>query len=155
MSLLVMAMFMLGAHGASSDRLPVLRGHTLFAVDPESDQRYPTVRVPYRPEGICYQWVVFVEPENRTLTVREVLDLPGPAPNWDTDSDDDDEDETTAVNQEGTRSITQFSDSLDDSEISHEWCVAEGDPLGPYHIRVYVGDREIQQIDFDLVPDSY
>src|SRR5512134_3198142 len=67
---------------AGEPPLRELRGWRLFAVDPRSEERYPTAAIPYRPGGICYQWVIFAAPENRTLRLREVVDLPAAPASW-------------------------------------------------------------------------
>lgn len=126
-----------------------VRGWHFYAFDPASEQRYPTARVPYRPDRICWEWVVFAAPEARTLDVRETVVLPLAPTTW-----GDAPAQGTIVDREGRRAITRFEDSLEDGQISRRWCVAEGDPLGVYRVRVQWGDRELADIEFEMVPDE-
>ena len=149
MTLLVLVAMALGLQPAEPPVSPVSRGSTLFAVDPRTEQRYPTVRVPYRPDAICYEWVVFFEPENRVITVRELVELPAAPASWG--------DVATlglTVAPDGRSGVSELSDSIADSQINRRWCVGEGDPLGPYRIRVYLGERLLEDFQFEMVTDS-
>ena len=149
MTLLVLAAMALGLPPAEPAVSPVSRGSTLFAVDPRTEQRYPTVRVPYRPDTICYEWVVFFEPENREIRVRELVELPAAPASWG--------DVATlglTIAPDGRSGVSELSDSIADSQISRRWCVGEGDPLGPYRIRVYLGERLLEDFQFEMVADS-
>jgi hypothetical protein len=145
MSLLVLAALALGAQPAE----PVMRGSTLFAVDPRTEQRYPTVRVPYRPDAICYEWVVFFETENREVKVRELVELPAAPVSW-----GDVAALGVTVAADGRSAVSELSDSIADSQISRRWCVGAGDPLGPYRIRVYLGEQLLEDFQFEMVADS-
>ena len=145
MSWLVLVAMALGAQPAE----PVMRGSTLFAVDPRTEQRYPTDRIPYRPDAICYEWVVFFETENREVTVRELVELPAAPASW-----GDVSAMHVIVAPDGRSAVSEFSDSLADSQISRRWCVGAGDPLGPYRIRVYHGERLLEDFQFEMVADS-
>ena len=149
MSLLVLAAMALGVQSAEPVASPVMRGSTLFAVDPRTEQRYPTVRVPYRPDAICYEWVVFFETENREVTVRELVELPAAPASW-----GDVAALELDVATDGTSAVSLLSDSIADSQISRRWCVSAGDPLGPYRIRVYLGERLLEDFQFEMVADS-
>jgi len=145
MSLLVLAALALGAQPAE----PVMRGSTLFAVDPRTEQRYPTVRVPYRPDAICYEWVVFFETENREVKVRELVELPAAPASW-----GDVAALELDVATDGRSAVSELSDSIADSQVSRRWCVSAGDPLGPYRIRIYLGERLLEDFQFEMVADS-
>lgn len=125
------------------------RGSTLFAVDPRSEERYPTVAIPYRPDAICYEWVQFFAGENRVVTVRETVELPAAPASW-----GDAPAQGTRVEADGRRGVTEFSDSLDDGQINRRWCVAAGDPLGPYRIRIEADGQVLEEIRFDMVADT-
>ena len=149
MTLLVLATLALGLQAVEPAAPPVTRGSTLFAVDPRSERRYPTVRVPYRPDAICYEWVVFFEPEDRELRVREMVELPAAPASWG---------DVAAlgihVAADGRSAVSEFDDSIDDSQVSRRWCVGEGDPLGTYRIRVYHGERLLEEFQFEMVADT-
>jgi hypothetical protein len=117
-------------------------------------------RVPYRPGSSCYQWVIEVPREDRELAVREVFQLPGGARIWggvdfDVDAAAPQDDAMTVVNGDRSTGVTEFTDSLDDGVISHGWCVAPGDPTGAHRIRVFIGDRLLQEFRFEIVAESY
>jgi hypothetical protein len=125
------------------------RGAHLYAVDPATGRRYPTATVPYRPGAICYEWVVHTAPEARTITVREEVELPAAPASW-----GDAPAQGTVVDAAGRRGVTEFQDSLEDSQVSRRWCVGEGDPLGTYRIRVSWGTRELADLEFEMVADD-
>jgi hypothetical protein len=126
-----------------------LRGAYLYAVDPRTEQRYPTATIPYRPDAICFEWVVFVAPEDRELAVREVLELPAAPASWGGAAA-----AGIRVEGDGRRAVSDFTDALGDGQIERRWCVAEGDPLGRYRIRVTSGTRELAEIAFEMVAED-
>jgi hypothetical protein len=137
------------AQPAGEPPLREYRGAQLYAVDPATEQRYPTATVPYRPGAICYEWVAFFAPEARTLTVREEVELPAAPASW-----GDAPAQGTVVDAGGRRGVTEFQDSIEDSQVSRRWCVAEGDPLGRYRIRAFWGSRELADLEFEMVADD-
>jgi hypothetical protein len=149
MSLLLLLAIALEQPPAAAPEFREFRGSRLFAVDPRSEQRYPTVTVPYRPDAICYEWVLFFAAEDRTVTVRETLEMPAAPASW-----GDAPAQGAWIDPDGRRAVTEFSDSLADGQIDRRWCVGEGDPLGPYVIRVQAGDRLVEEIRFTMVADA-
>ena len=125
------------------------RGSSLFAVDPRTEERYPTVAVPYRPGAICFEWVQFFAGENRVVSVRETVELPAAPASWGSAPA-----QGTRVDADGRRAVTEFSDSLEDGQIDGRWCVAEGDPLGPYRIRIEADGQLLEEIRFEMVADA-
>ena len=139
----------LGLQDAPAPQSPVLRGTGLFVYDAHTEERYPAASVPYRPGDICYEWVVWVEPENRSLAIREEFELPAANARWGQDPNG-----RTVVNADRRSAVTEFTDDLADTQISHRWCIDEGDPVGPYRIRVFTGDQLLEDFQFDVVPDG-
>ncbi len=142
----------LSVAGQAADRAPVVVGAHFFAFD---QRNFPsgvveTNRIPHRPETSCYHWVIAVEPEDRTLAIRELFELPASAEHWDRPPG-----EATIVGADGSNAVTEFQDSLDDGAISHGWCVAEGDPTGPHRIRVFAGERLLHEFRFEVVGETY
>ena len=147
------------AQASGKSELPTVSA-THFLVRDGADMPVESPRVPYRPGSSCYEWVIEVRPENRTLAVREVFELPGAARSWggvdfDADAVAPENDALTVVNGDRSTGVTEFTDSLDDGVISHGWCVAEGDPTGAHRIRVFIGDRLLQEFRFSVVAESY
>ena len=147
MSLLLLFTFASQEPPASVPEFREFRGSTLFAVDAQTEQRYPTATIPYRPNAICYEWVLFFATEDRTVPVRETLELPAAPASW-----GDAPAQGARIESDGRRAVTVFSDSLADGQINRRWCLGEGDPLGPYLIRVQVGERLVEEIRFEVVP---
>lgn len=146
--------------GSAKGALPtVTAAH--FLVSNGSDTPVESRQVPYLPGSSCYQWVIDVPRENRELQVREVFELPGAARSWggeDFDPDDSEpppDDQVTVTNGDGSIGVTEFAESLDDGEISHGWCVADGDPIGRHRIRVFIGDQMLQEFRFEVVEETY
>ena len=133
---------------AKGDVPTVLEAHFL-AIDAQGEV-VETTSIPHRPGASCYSWVLLVEPENRTLSVRELFELPDSAETWNSDPS-----AVTVVNRDRSGAVTEFEESLGDGVITHSWCVAEGDPVGPHRIRVFVGDRLLHDFRFSVVAESY
>jgi hypothetical protein len=98
--------------------------------------------------GVCYGWAIRVDPEQRTVVIREVFELPGPG-NWNVG------DQMSAVARNARTAVTQFEAPLNEGSISHGWCVAEGDPAGPHRIRVYHGETLLHDFRFTLVAETH
>ena len=143
---------LLSAAAQAADRAPVVTGAHFFAYDPRNVPAgvVETNRVPHRPETSCYQWVIAVQPEDRTLAVRELFELPASAEQWGRGPD-----QATIVGAEGSSAVTQFEDSLSDGLLQHGWCVAPGDPTGPHRIRVFIGDRLLHEFRFEVVGETF
>jgi hypothetical protein len=131
------------------ERTPVVRDGRFFVQDRESPDQRETSVVPLR-TGQCYGWVIRVTPEERTVTIREVFELPGPG-NWGSSSGD----RTSAVSHNGRISVSEFQMPLGGGTIMDSWCVAEGDPAGPHRIRVYHGETLLHDFHFTLVPETH
>ena len=145
MSVLI-ASIALNLQPAAAAELRELRGSTLYAVDPRTEQRYPTVRVPHRPGAICWHWVVHTAAEDREIRVREVVELPARPRSW-----REARARGARISADGRSAETSFSDSIADSQVGRRWCVNRGDPLGPYRVRVFLGERELADIRFEMV----
>lgn len=127
---------------------PVVHDQMFFAHDNVGGEQ-PELRrtdvIPLR-AGQCYGWALRVEPEQRTVTIREVFELPGPG-NWNTG------DQISAVARNARTAVTQFAAPLAEGVITHSWCVAEGDPAGGHRIRVYHGETLLREFRFTVTPE--
>ena len=90
----------------------------------------------------------------RTIQVADGLHPGGLAFDPD-DSEPPPDDQVTVTNGDGSIGVTEFAESLDDGEISHGWCVADGDPIGRHRIRVFIGDQMLQEFRFEVVEETY
>jgi hypothetical protein len=137
------------AQPAEAEEPLVVRDAVFYALDNrgggEPEVR-PTTTIPLR-VGQCYGWMVLVEPQPRTLTIREVFELPD-AGNWNTG------DQTSAVTRNNRTAVTQFEAPLNDGVITHGWCVAAGDPAGRHRIRVYHGERLLREFRFTVTSET-
>ena len=158
MNLMTLIAIAIAAQGSGKAEPPtIINTHFLVADGP--GQPVESNRVPHRPNRSCYSWAITVPPASRELAVREVFELPGSAPIWGDDPASGvpapDDGSVTAVNRDRSTGVTEFTDSLADGLIAHGWCVAEGDPIGPHRIRVFVGDALLHEFRFEVVADSY
>ena len=142
----------LSAAAPAADAAPVVTGTHFFAIDARgaAPELTETNRVPLRPETSCYEWVIRVQPEDRTVTIHELLELPAAPEHWELDPDF-----ATAVTADRSRAVTELEESLADGFMSNSWCVSEGDPTGPHRIRVYAGDRLLHDFRFEVVAETY
>jgi hypothetical protein len=104
-----------------------------------------TRRIPHVP-GSCYRWVIKVAPGTRNVAIREVFALPEPALRW--GGADGVPHSRTTVAPDRASAVTRLDETLEDGILTNSWCVAEGDPIGVYRIRVYAGARLLHRFDF-------
>lgn len=108
--------------------------------------------VPLIPDRACYEWRVRLGQGDKLVSVTEVFTLPAEPKQW----GGIDGNEYSLSKLSGDRKVsetTMFYKPLD-GWISHGWCVADGDPTGPYSIKVLVEDRLIHEFEFKVVPES-
>jgi len=147
----LLATMLLSAAPEASDNLNVLGTH--FYVDDVRDQSVrESNRVSLRPTTSCYRWQIDVPPQDRTISVREVFQLPQAAPQWGDQLNP--EREFTAVSRDRASAVTEFQAPLAEGNIGHGWCVAQGDPAGIHRMRIYVGDRLVHSFEFLVAPET-
>ena len=49
-----------------------------------------------------------------------------------------------------TTAIAEAFAPLDDGWIGNDWCIAEGDPLGPHSIEVFTEERLARRFEFEV-----
>ncbi len=131
-----------------AEQAPVVREAVFYAHDAggSASSFRQTDVIPLR-VGQCYGWALRVDPQPRSVTIREVFELPGPG-NWNPGE------QTSAVARNRRTAVTQFDAPLAEGVITHGWCVAEGDPAGPHRIRVYHGETLLREFRFTLVSET-
>lgn len=141
-------LMLLLAAAQPADDAPVVRDARFFQLQggPVGVPAEETSVIPLR-TGVCYGWALQVEPQDRTVSIREVFELPAPG-NWDVG------DQMSAVARNARTAVTQFEAPLNEGSIEHRWCVAEGDPAGPHRIRVYHGETLLHDFRFTMAADS-
>jgi hypothetical protein len=149
-SLLPLLMLLFAA-GQPAEEAPVVREAHFYRLQggPVGVPAEETTILPLR-SGTCYGWVLRVAPEPRTVTIREVFDLPGPG-NWGASA----EDQISALARNQSSAVTEFRASLAAGAISHGWCASAGDPAGPYRIRVFHGEQLLHDFHFTLEAQTY
>ena len=138
---------LLMAAAQPAERAPTVTHGIFYAQDSGSSGISETNVIPLR-SGQCYGWALRVEPEQRSVTIREVFELPAPG-NWNVG------DQATAVARNARTAVTQFEAPLGEGMITHGWCVAEGDPAGPHRIRVYHGESLLHDFRFTVVAETH
>ena len=144
---------MLALQGADKDAGAEVTDADFYAVmtTPGGDRIEHTDRILYRPGDSCWEWVIDVAPEDRERHFEEVLQLPGPASDWSSGETPELEVEVAPDHQSARVDHVLPAGA---TEFSGSWCIAAGDPLGAYAIRVSDGEQEIMRFDFDVVPDE-
>ncbi|MEO3430138.1 hypothetical protein AAFN88_14855 [Pelagibius sp. CAU 1746] len=104
--------------------------------------------VPYLPDRACFGWRLRLAGAPALVRYREVLKLPSAPDFWTGENDSYSPhrysaDRTTATTEE-------FAAPDKDGWISSRWCIAEGDPVGPHSIDVYVGDSHARHFAFEV-----
>ena len=104
--------------------------------------------VPLIPDRACYEWRVKLGQGDKLVSVTEVFTLPAEPKQW--GGIDGNEYSLSKLSGDRKVSETTMFYKPQDGWISHGWCVAEGDPTGPYSIKVLVGDRLVHEFDFTV-----
>lgn len=104
--------------------------------------------VPLLPERACYEWRIRIGSDEKLVKATEVFTLPGAPKQW----GGVDENSYSASQLSGDRTVaeTTLFFSPTDGWISNGWCVADGDPVGQYSIKVHVGDRMVHEFSFTV-----
>ncbi|WP_193370659.1 hypothetical protein [Pelagibius marinus] len=117
--------------------------------DGEGNQRHIQADVvPYLPDRACFGWRLRLAGGQALVRYREVLKLPEAPAFW-TGEDDSysphkySADRTTATTEE-------FAAPDNNGWISSRWCIAEGDPVGPHSIDVYIDDNLVKHFAFEV-----
>ena len=107
-----------------------------------------TRTIPYRVGTSCYSWEILIEPRDTFTVVEERFTLPAPARQW--GGVDAGANGTTSVNEDRRIASTTLGVEAGGDTITHGWCVAPGDPRGPYRIEVYDDTRLLHRFDFTV-----
>lgn len=123
-----------------------VRDAQFFAIDARTDPPgiAPSATIVHRPETSCFGWALDVVPRSGEARIREELRLPAPSPSWPVES-------TVRVHDDRAGATNEFSDDLSDGLVTGEWCITEGDPVGPHHIEVFSGDRLLRRFEFTVI----
>ena len=95
--------------------------------------------------GQAYGWIMRVPTRASSVRIREELILPAPAPEWGTFGNPG-----ITVAADRRSAVTEIDVPVVDGTISNSWQVAEGDPPGPYVIRVSVEGQPATVFRFTL-----
>jgi hypothetical protein len=88
--------------------------------------------------------VIRVRPEERILHIREVLVLPAPSRTWEVG------DARSAISADRRQAVTELRQDMSNGLLSNDWCIAEGDPIGPYRIEIHDGARLLHRFEFQV-----
>ena len=106
--------------------------------------------VPYLPDLACFGWRLRLSDAPGLVKYREVLKLPEPPAFW---SGEDDAYSPHRFSADRTTATTEeFAAPDEEGWISSTWCIAEGDPVGPHSIDVYIDDALVKHFDFEVKP---
>lgn len=103
--------------------------------------------VPFLPNRACFGWRLKLTDAPAVIRYREVLQLPRAPAFW---SGENDEYSPHRFSADRTTAITEAFAPLDDGWIGNDWCIAEGDPLGPHSIEVFIGERLARRFEFEV-----
>lgn len=101
--------------------------------------------VPLVPKFACYGWRIRLDGKDRLVQATEVFTLPAAPKTW---GNEGDQFSATDVAKDRLTSTTTLFYPLKNGWFGHQWCVAAGDPTGPYTIKVYLAAHLLKQFDF-------
>ncbi len=104
--------------------------------------------VPYLPNRACFGWRLQLAAPPALVRYREVLKLPKAPVYW---SGEHDAYSPHAYSADRTTATTeQFVAPDAEGWIASSWCIAEGDPVGPHSIDVYLDGAHVKRFDFEV-----
>lgn len=116
---------------------------------PRDLQFIPGDQIPYVP-GLHYGWTLEVETPLKKMLVKETLTLPEAPESWGLPGKYG----LTEISEDGKTGTTKTEVAIADDGIAAKppWRIVKGDPLGPHHLRLFVGDHLILDQAFTIVP---
>ena len=120
-----------------------------------SEQRLSEDKVPLLPANACYTWWLRLADGPEPVSAVERLTLPEPLADWgDAATNPDD---GVDILEGGKVASSEFTPELDAERwFSKGWCAAEGDPVGPHKIEVWLDGALARSFDFEVVaPEDY
>ncbi|XHR81736.1 MAG: hypothetical protein ACFKPT_26590 [Gloeotrichia echinulata GP01] len=106
----------------------------------------PTDKVPFE-EGSKYGWRIQLQNYKGEVTWREVLQLPNRPDTWGIDSGQE-----LSISANGQEAVTKRTVKTTHGLIQNFWTITPGDPVGKHKIAVYIDDRMIASMEFEIVP---
>jgi hypothetical protein len=120
--------------------------------DGEGNERHiASDLVPYLPNQACFGWRIRLAEAPTLVRVREVLQLPEAPTFW---SGEGDEYSPHTFSADRTTATTEEYKAPVDGWLESQWCIAEGDPMGPHWIEVYIEGDLIRHFDFEVKKPS-
>lgn len=103
--------------------------------------------VPYLPNQACFGWRIRLAEPPGVVRVREVLQLPEAPAFW---SGEDDEYSPHTFSADRKTATTEEYKAPVDGWLRSQWCIVEGDPMGPHSIEVYIDGDLIRNFAFEV-----
>lgn len=103
--------------------------------------------VPFLPNRACFGWRLKLADAPPVVRYREVLQLPAAPAFW---SGEGDEYSSHRFSADRTTATTEAFAAVTDGWLGSSWCIAEGDPLGPHSIEVYIEERLARRFEFEV-----
>ena len=138
-----------GAAGAAGDGYRVEAAEFIVSVsDGEGNERQiASTLVPYLPNSACFGWRIRLAGAPPVVRLREVLKLPEAPIFW---SGEDDPYSPHVFSADRTTATTEEYRAPADGWIDNQWCIADGDPVGPHSIDVFVDGALLRHFDFEV-----
>lgn len=135
--------------GAGPDLQVLETDFTLQMLQPDgSAVAQSTTTIPLIPDISCYEWMIKVDAKG-PLRIKEVFKLPVAPQSW--GEADNNEFSPTMPSADRTTAVTVLFMPAKDGVLRHSWCVATGDPAGPYAIEVLHEEQSLKRFEFELV----
>ena len=121
----------------------------VFLNDSEGNQQsvFQSDLVPLIPNRVCYGWRIRLAGAERLVRFKEVFSLPAEPEFW---GEENDEFSTSKISENRTISVTEMFIPMQDGWIDHNWCVADGDPIGKHSIEVHINGQFAKRFDFQV-----
>lgn len=103
--------------------------------------------VPFLPNQACFGWRIRLSAAPSVVQVREVLRLPEAPAFW---SGEDDEYSPHTFSADRRTATTEEYKAPVDGWLASQWCIVEGDPMGPHWIEVYIEGELARRFDFEV-----
>ena len=116
-----------------------------------SSEFLPSEKIRYQ-VGKEYGWKMVLENEVKTITVTEILTLPGAPKTWGPEPVGSRKREISSDLK--TCITTDVINPADGKTFSSYWSIAKGDPIGDYKVDVSINGKHIQTFNFNIYDSS-
>jgi hypothetical protein len=96
-------------------------------------------------DDTCFTWWIRLAKTKGPVDVTEIYTLPAAPETWGLG-----EGSTAVISEDRRVATSTYSLTPDDGWIGEDWCIAPGDPVGPYSFEILRDGELLHRFDFEV-----